>query len=164
MGGETAKAESSATEELADLVGKGKMYTGKRWHGEIEIEQGVLFSWVVDMVYCSVEVRELKDQEQFLCLDLAPAELTVGMALHMPVEAVGLVLELTSNLCVHAPSFHAGILFQHLWSFISSLEAYRKLIVGFWILHFSIKSVKSASDDLHLCLNSGSTPRQQTSY
>ena len=66
------------------------------------------------MVYCSVEVRELKDQEQFLCLDLAPAELTVGMALHMPVEAVGLVLELMSNLCVHAPSFHAGILFQHL--------------------------------------------------
>lgn len=66
------------------------------------------------MVYYSVEVRELKGQEQFLCLDLAPAELTVGMALHMPAEAVGLVLELASNLCVHAPSFHAGILFQYL--------------------------------------------------
>lgn len=66
------------------------------------------------MVYYSVEEKELQDQEQFLCLDLAPAELTVGMALHKPVEAVGLVLGLMSNLCVHAPSFHAGILFQHL--------------------------------------------------
>jgi len=28
--GEIAKAESSATEKLADLVGKGKMYRGKR--------------------------------------------------------------------------------------------------------------------------------------
>lgn len=66
------------------------------------------------MVYYSVEVKELKDQEQFLCLDLALAELTVGTALHMSAEAVGLVLELMSNLCVHAPSFHAGILFEHL--------------------------------------------------
>lgn len=61
------------------------------------------------MVYYLVEVKELKDEEQLLCV-----ELIVGMAFHLPADAVEVVLELMSNLCVHAPSFHAGILFQHL--------------------------------------------------
>lgn len=44
---------------------------------------------------------------------LAVVELIVGMAFHLPADAVEVVLELMSNLCVHAPSFHARILFQH---------------------------------------------------
>ena len=44
------------------------------------------------MVYYLVEVKELKDEEQFLCVELAVVELIVGMAFHLPADAVEVVL------------------------------------------------------------------------
>lgn len=52
------------------------------------------------MVYYLVEVKELKDEEQLLCV-----EFIVGWPFHPLADAVEVVLELMSNLCVHAPSF-----------------------------------------------------------
>ena len=50
------------------------------------------------MVYHLVEVKELEEEEQLLWVEVPLVELVVGMAVHLPVDAVEVVLELMSNL------------------------------------------------------------------
>ena len=72
------------------------------------------------MVYYLVEVKELKDEEQFLCVELAVVELIVGMAFHLPADAVEVVLELMSNLSMllrFMLKFSSNI-FDHLFLFL----------------------------------------------
>lgn len=54
-----------------------------------------------------------------------------GDGLPVPADAVEVVLELMSNLCVSHASFVSGILFNIFDLLFLVLEAYLKFIVGF---------------------------------